>query len=63
VLRRSTLSDDGRLLPLLVFIAFLIRDRDLLGEHAAGPRGTAVVVGLTALIAAATLVLAVLSLA
>ena len=49
------------LVPVLVFVAFLVRDRELLGEHAAGARGTAVVVGLTALIAAATVALAVLS--
>lgn len=49
------------LLPLLGFIAFLIRDPELLGEHAAGAWGTGIAVALTGLIAAATLALALLS--
>jgi len=49
------------LLPLLVFIALLARDRSLLGDYASGSLGTAVAVGVTAMITLATVALAVAS--
>jgi Mn2+/Fe2+ NRAMP family transporter len=49
------------LLPLLVFIALLARDRSLLGEHASGRVGTAITVAVTVMIAAATVALALVT--
>ncbi|MGZ8696938.1 MAG: Nramp family divalent metal transporter [Gaiellaceae bacterium] len=49
------------LLPLLVLMILIARDRSLMGEYAAGPRGTAVAVALTAVVAACTAALAVLA--
>jgi Mn2+/Fe2+ NRAMP family transporter len=45
------------LLPLLGFIALLTRDRSLMGEYATGRAWTVVIVAVTLMIAAATLVL------
>jgi Mn2+/Fe2+ NRAMP family transporter len=50
------------LLPLLAFIALLTRDRSVMGDHSVGRVGTLVTVTLAALIAAAILLLAGLSL-
>jgi hypothetical protein len=47
------------LLPLLAFIALLTRDRSLIGKYAAGRAWTVVIVGVTLMIAAATVVLGV----
>jgi Mn2+/Fe2+ NRAMP family transporter len=49
------------LLPLLVLMILIARDRSLMGEYAAGRRQTAVVVALTAVVAACTVALAVLA--
>ena len=49
------------LLPLLVFITLLARDRSLLGEHASGRLGTAVTAAVTLMITAATVALAVVT--
>jgi Mn2+/Fe2+ NRAMP family transporter len=49
------------LLPLLVLIILIARDRSLMGEYAAGRRQTVVAVALTALVTACTLALAVLA--
>jgi Mn2+/Fe2+ NRAMP family transporter len=45
------------LLPLLAFIALLTRDRSLMGEYATGRARTVVIVAVTLMIAAATIVL------
>jgi Mn2+/Fe2+ NRAMP family transporter len=45
------------LLPLLAFIALLTRDRSLMGEYATGRAWTMVIVAVTLMIAAATIVL------
>jgi len=45
------------LLPLLAFIALLTRDRSLMGEYATGRAWTVVIVAVTLMIAAATIVL------
>jgi Mn2+/Fe2+ NRAMP family transporter len=47
------------LLPLLVFIALLTRDRSLMGEYATGRAWTVVIVAVTLMITAATVVLGV----
>jgi len=47
------------LLPLLAFIALLTRDRSLKGEYAAGAAWTAVIIAVTLMIAATTVVLGV----
>ena len=47
------------LLPLLAFIALLTRDRSLMGEYATGRAWTVVIVAVTLMIAAATIVLGV----
>jgi Mn2+/Fe2+ NRAMP family transporter len=49
------------LLPLLVLMILIARDRSLMGEYAVGRRQTAVAVALTALVAACTVALAVLA--
>jgi Mn2+/Fe2+ NRAMP family transporter len=50
------------LLPLLVFILLLSRDRELLGRYASGRVGTALTAAVTVLIAASTIALAVAAL-
>jgi Mn2+/Fe2+ NRAMP family transporter len=45
------------LLPLLAFIALLTRERSLMGEYATGRAWTVVIVAVTLMIAAATIVL------
>ena len=47
------------LLPLLAFIALLTRDRSLMGQYATGRAWTVVIVAVTLMIAAATIVLGV----
>jgi Mn2+/Fe2+ NRAMP family transporter len=47
------------LLPLLAFIALLTRDRSLMGKYATGRTWTVVIVAVTLMIAAATIVLGV----
>jgi Mn2+/Fe2+ NRAMP family transporter len=47
------------LLPLLAFIALLTRDRSLMGEYATGRAWTVLIVAVTLMIAAATIVLGV----
>src|SRR6266566_4181908 len=47
------------LLPLLAFIALLTRDRSLMGEYATGRAWTVLIVAVTLMIAAATVVLGV----
>jgi Mn2+/Fe2+ NRAMP family transporter len=47
------------LLPLLAFIALLTRDRSLMGKYAVGRAWTVVIVAVTLMIAAATVVLGV----
>src|SRR5207249_3802748 len=47
------------LLPLLVFIALLTRDRSLMGEYATGRAWTVVIVAVTLMIATATVLLGV----
>jgi hypothetical protein len=47
------------LLPLLAFIALLTRDHSLIGKYATGPAWTVVIVAVTLMIAAATVVLGV----
>ena len=47
------------LLPLLAFITLLTRDRSLMGKYAAGRAWTVVIVAVTLMIAAATVVLGV----
>jgi Mn2+/Fe2+ NRAMP family transporter len=47
------------LLPLLAFITLLTRDRSLMGKYAAGRAWTVVIVAVTLMIAAGTVVLGV----
>jgi hypothetical protein len=44
---------------VLVFIALLTRDRSLIGEYAAGTAWTAVIIAVTPMIAAATVVIGI----